>query len=258
MNKQEYQEMRDEFATLVYNYEAFLKSGFLTDCRYNVAFFEPLKEIRKCEAEIAVITQAIQAKATHKIEVVLNAIKEAKEKFATEQLQTENKHNYCLQLLSIINKFDKSVFDESEKEFKEFILQYHPVVNLNPSKEAKATYDMLKRFYLECNHLGFKEYLATNIKVFEVPELTEDKYVEASKIYFNFRTTINQQFNDLSKKYPNTKINVFEDEITVQSEKDDLEIKAKKLKEGLVSARKDFYDNFGFELNFLESTEEQK
>ena len=30
MNKQEFMEMHDEFASLVYNYELFMKNGFLT------------------------------------------------------------------------------------------------------------------------------------------------------------------------------------------------------------------------------------
>lgn len=247
MNKQEYQEMRNEFAELVYNYEAFLKSGFLTDCRYNISFFNELKRVRKAEAELNIIVGAIKAKESHPIDDVLKSIENAKQNYKNELIQTENKNNYCRQLLSIIDKFDKSVFDASEKYFKDFIYEYHPVVNLNAKKEAKDAYDMLKRFYVECNHLGFKEFLGQNIEFFKVPEITEDRYVEASQVYFRFRGTINESINKLKDTYPYNKYEIFNDEMTVLAERDDIEIKAKKMEEALKSARADFKSTFGFD-----------
>ena len=252
MNKQEYQEMRDEFAGLVYQYERYLKVGFLTDCRYNAVFFDSLKVIRRCEAEIAVITQAIRAKESHPIDQILKGIEKAKEDFAKEIVQTENKHNYCVQLLSIIDKFDKSVFDICEKNFRDFIFAYHPVVNLNTDPNAKNIYEMAKRFYVECNYLGFDEYLENNKKVFEVPEIAEEKYTEASQVYFQFRTTINKTLNELPKSYPYNKIELFNDEMTVRAEKDDLEIKAKQMTEALKSAKKDFKNVFSFDFTLAD------
>ena len=252
MNKQEYNEMREEFASLVYQYERYLKVGFLTDCRYNALFFDELKKLRRAEAEIALISQAIQAKENNKIDVILNAIDKTKAEFKKELVQTENKHNYCVQLLSIVDKFDKSVFDLSEKYFRDFIFTHHPVVNLNAKKEAKDIYELLKRFYFECNYLGFKEFLNSNIKVFECDEVTEEKYVEASQVYFQFRNTINNTLNELSKKYPYNKNDIFNDEMTVQAEKDDIEIQAKKMTEALKNARKDFFDAFGFEIKLVD------
>ncbi|MBQ7641290.1 MAG: hypothetical protein IJS83_02375 [Acholeplasmatales bacterium] len=252
MNKQEYEEMRLEFADLVYRYEAFMKRGYLTDCRYSLTYFEALKEARRYESEAAVITQAIQSKDKYKIEEILKAIDNAKESYKQEMIQTENKHNYCVQLFSIINKFDKSVFDESENLFRKFIYDYHPVVCLNASKDAKNVYEMLKKFYFECNHLGFKEFLEMNKKVFEVDPITEDRYVEASQVYFQFRGNINNTFNQLEKQYPYNKISVFEDEMRIIAEKDDLEIRVKKLKELLKNVRKDFFDAFGFEMKFVD------
>ena len=252
MNKQEYTEMRQEFAQLVYEYELQLKRGFLTDCRYNVTYFDALKDLRQCEAEIALITQAIQSKPTHKIEDILNALTRAKEEFKKETETTENKHNYCLQLLSIIDQFDKSVFDQSEIKFRDFIVNYHPVVCLNTSKEAKQAYDMLKRFYFECNHLGFDEFFGMNKKLFDVGDITEDRYVEASQVYYNFRNTISNALKNLENQYPYNKIAVFNDEMTVLAEKDDLEIRAKKLAEALKNAKKDFFDNFGFDFSIVD------
>ena len=249
MNKQEYTEMRQEFAQKIYEYELYLKRGFLTDCRYNVTYFDALKALRRCEAEVALITQAINSKPTHKIEDILNALTHAKEEYKKESQTTENKHNYCVQLLSIIDKFDKSVFEQSEIKFRDFIVNYHPVVCLNSSKEAKQTYDMLKRFYFECNHIGFDEFLKTNLEIFDIGNIEEDRYVEASQVYYNFRNTIDNALKNLENQYPYNKIAVFNDEMTVLAEKDDLEIKAKKLAEGLKNAKKDFFDNFGFDFS---------
>lgn len=252
MNKQEFMEMHDEFASLVYNYELFMKNGFLTDCKYNVSFYDELRKVRNAEAELQVITSAMRDKGNKKIEEILNSIDKAKKAYAQELVSTENKNNYCKQLTSILDKFDQSAFDASEKHFKDFIFKYHPVVCLNAKKEARDVYEMLKKFYFECNYLGFQEYLEINKAVFEVDEITEDRYVEASQVYFKFRQTINQSFINFKDKYPYNKKELFNDEMTVLSERDNLSIKAKQLNEALKAARKDFKEAFGFELKLVD------
>lgn len=252
MNKQEYTEMRQEFAQLIYEYELYLKRGFLTDCRYNVIYYDTLRELRTYEAELAIMSQAIQSKSKHKIEDILNAITRAKEEFKKETETTVNKHTYCQQLLQIIDRFDKSVFELSETKFKDFVVNYHPVVCLNSNPEAKKAYDMLKRFYLESNYIGFDDYLKKNMNIFDVGDLNDDKYVEASQVYYNFRNTINNSMKNLEKQYPYNKMSVFNDDMTVLAEKDDLEIRAKKISESIKNAKKDFFDNFGFEFSLTD------
>lgn len=251
MNKEEYIEMRQEFASAVYNFENLMKNGFLADCKYNASFFDSLKKIRESEVQIAVITEAIKDKQNNlPITDILNKIDKHRNDFAIEQVQTENKHKYCNQLLSILTKFDKSAFEASEKNFRDFLIDYHPVVCLNAKKEARDTYAMLKRFYFECNFVGFQEYLNQNIKAFETDPINEDRYVEASQVYFRFRNTIAETINKSKDQYPYNKIMLFNDEMTVQSEKDDLEIKAKKMAEALAAAKKDFNEVFGFDFVF--------
>ena len=183
---------------------------------------------------------------------ILKKIENAKKSYGVELMQTENKHKYCTQLIQILSKFDKSAYEASENHMKDFLIKYHPVVCLNTKKEARDTYEMLKRFYFECNFVGFQEYLDQNISMFEVDEITEDRYVEASQVYFRFRQTITDSINKTRDKYPYNKIELFNDDMTIQSEKDNLDIKAKSLKQGLAAAQKDFYDAFGFELKLTE------
>ena len=45
MNKQEFLEMKDEFALIIYNYEKFLKDCVLLDYKYNDHFYELLQKI---------------------------------------------------------------------------------------------------------------------------------------------------------------------------------------------------------------------
>ena len=251
MNKEEYIEMRQEFASLIYDFENFMKNGFLADCKYNVAYYDTLREIRKTEMTVAVIAHAMKDKENNvPITEILKKIENAKKDYDVEQLQTENKHKYCTQLIQILSKFDKSAYEASEKHMRDFLIKYHPVVCLNTKKEARDTYEMLKRFYFECNFVGFQEYLDKNITMFEVPEITEDRYVEASQVYFRFRQTITDSLMKSQDKYPYNKIKLFNDDITIQAEKDELEIKAKKLKQGLAAAQKDFKESFGFDFKF--------
>lgn len=249
MNKQEYLEMRQEFADLIYAYESFLKNGFLVDCRYNAVFYPELTKVRRLEAEIGVIAHAVQLKEKENINVILKMLDEAKANFKKEVETAEQKNRYCRQLLSIIDQFDKSVFEACEKKFKEFVFDFHPVVCLNPSADAKKAYDMLKRFYFECNHLGFTEYFGTVKEKFEVAPVEEDRYTEASQVYFKFRNQITATIEKMKNTYPYNKSTIFSDEMTVMAEKDDLEIKSKRLSEALVSARKDFNEKFGFDFD---------
>lgn len=248
MNKEEYIEMRQEFASLIYDFENFMKNGFLADCKYNVAFYDSLRKIRDAEMQVAVISSALKDKKNNvEITEILKKIEDAKKNYSVETLQTENKHKYCTQLIQILSKFDKSAYEASEKHMRDFLIKYHPVVCLNAKKEARDTYEMLKRFYFECNFVGFQEYLNQNITVFEVEEINEDRYVEASQVYFRFRQTIMDSINKSKDKYPYNKITLFNDDMTIQAEKDDLEIKADKVQTGLKAAKKDFFDTFGFE-----------
>ena len=252
MNKQEFMEMHDEFAALVYSYELFMKNGFLADCKYNVTYFDELRKVREAEAELNILTAAMRDKGNKQITDILNAIDNAKKNYAKELVATENKNRYCKQLTSILDRFDQSAFDASENNFRDFIFKYHPVVCLNAKKEAKDVYEMLKKFYFECNYLGFQEYLENNKQVFEADEITEDRYVEASQVYFRFRQTINQSFINFKDKYPYNKKDLFKDEMTILSEKDDLIIKGKQLNEALKAARKDFKEAFGFDFKLVD------
>ena len=250
MNKEEYIEMRQEFASLIYDFENFMKNGFLADCKYNVAFYDSLRKIRDAEMQVAVISSALKDKKNNvEITEILKKIEDAKKNYSVETLQTENKHKYCTQLIQILSKFDKSAYEASEKHMRDFLIKYHPVVCLNAKKEARDTYEMLKRFYFECNHLGFTEYFGTVKEKFEVAPVEEDRYTEASQVYFKFRNQITATIEKMKNTYPYNKSTIFSDEMTVMAEKDDLEIKSKRLSEALVSARKDFNEKFGFDFD---------
>ena len=69
MNKEEYIEMRQEFASLIYNFENFMKNGFLADCKYNVAFYDALREIRQAEMTVAVIAHAMKDKENNETKI---------------------------------------------------------------------------------------------------------------------------------------------------------------------------------------------
>jgi hypothetical protein len=253
MNKEEYIEMRQEFASLVYAFENFMKNGFLADCKYNVAFYDNLVQIRESELRLSVIVAAMKDKENNTpIDQILSKIEKTKIDYNVEKIQTENKHKYCLQLIQILSKFDKSAYDASETHMKDFLIKYHPVVCLNAKKEAREKYEMLKRFYFECNFVGFQEFLNENIQIFETGEINEDRYVEASQVYFRFRQTITDSLNKSKELYPYNKIELFNDDMTIQAEKDNLDIKLKQLKNSLKAAEKDFKNEFGFDFKFAD------
>ena len=67
----------------------------------------------------------------------------------------------------------------------------------------------------------------------------------------NLRLT-STSLNELPKSYPYNKIELFNDEMTVQAEKDDLEIKAKQMTEALKSAKIDFKNVFSFDFTLAD------
>ena len=61
MNKQEFEEMKGEFALIIYNYEKFIKDCILIDYKYNSRFFDLLQKIRYYEVENGLMARCIQA-----------------------------------------------------------------------------------------------------------------------------------------------------------------------------------------------------
>ena len=66
MNRQEFDELRSEFAEYIYRYEYFLKCGYLNDLYYNRVFREDLKVNALLEFENSVIYTACQEKEKNK------------------------------------------------------------------------------------------------------------------------------------------------------------------------------------------------
>ena len=247
MNKEEFLEMRKEFGELVVNFDRFQKDCFILDLNYNLAFYDVLHPIRELELETFILSQALEMKEKNeKEEDITKYLDRVSEQFADENLRAENKNNYAKQVIGYTSRLSKEERLEVENIYADFMIENHPVVNLINSQEAKNSYETIKKFYMESNLLGLKEILDVQKKFLAHEDVNDEaEFVKYSQVYFETRQKITSSFNKQSKEYPMNKKPVFNDEMSIEREHDELKLHMKKEKEKNNEMHNHFIEVFG-------------
>ncbi len=247
MNRQEFEEARMQFAEILYSYEHFLKECYLADARYNYLFFPSLKLNHFYEVENMVLENAINYKDKASAEQIKVGLKDAQEKYSADYKNAFKKNYYCNQLIPIIDKNGHERDQELEDLFHDFIVNKHPLVRLNGEPKVKPVVDYLLRCYYENNIGGFLSILDTHKNAFLVQEPEEKDFTAINKIYFDNKSRINTAYANQRNSYPAVKIDIFKDEMTIQAEKDDIDIRRNNLILKNKSLHDEFKKAYGFE-----------
>lgn len=251
MNKEEFLEMRKEFGSLVANFDRFQKDCFIIDLNYNLAFFQELEPTRKLELEIYIIGQAIAQKDLGKsVDEIKQYIDHIKESYEKERESAKNKNNYAKQVIAYTSRISKEERQEVEDLYFNFMVENHPLVNLLANETAKGAYEIIKKYYFESNLPGLKEILPVQGKALEHSEINdENEYIKFSQVYFDSRNQVTKAYTEQSKKYPFVKREVFKDEMSIERERDELNLNRKKLEQTNKKAHEDFVKNFEFDFS---------
>lgn len=253
MNKQEFDEMRDEFSQIIYNYEKFLKDNILLDYRYNTQYFDTLQKLRFYEVENGLMARCFQARQENPEIDIKEIIDSFHKGYKKEVEDAYNKHK----IAEVVTKHNLEMTEEDNKEFEEmykkFIHDNHPVVKALITDEEKQVYEKLKVYYYENNFAGFKEAYELNKDVFKEPEYKEELFNQISSYYYEIRKRIGQDFMKKQKAYPFTKKDVFADEMSIAYEEGEIKTAMTKMIRDNHKLHEDFVKTFGYDVSIVET-----
>ncbi len=130
MNKQEFLEMKEEFALIIYNYEKFLKDCILLDYRYNDQFFDLLQRVRYYEVENGLLATCLQNRSQNPEFDTTKVLSDFKDGYSKELENAVQKHKVAHSVVSHLN--DNTL--EENKEFEKIILK-QLVSELKPKEQ---------------------------------------------------------------------------------------------------------------------------
>lgn len=252
MNKQEFLEMKDEFALIIYNYEKFLKDCVLLDYKYNDHFYEFLQKIRYYEVENGLLASCINGRRQDPNFEVEKVFADFKKGYTQELDNMVRKHEIAHVVVQHQGDFTEEENKEFEQMYQKFIAENHPVVKALVTDEEKLAYEKLKAFYYENNYTGFKEAYELNKDVFKEVEYPEDIFAKISQYYYDVRKNIGAEFNKRQKSYPFVKRGVFQDDMTIAEEDANLKTNYNRLLSDNKKLHNDFMNMFGKDITLNE------
>ena len=250
MNKQEFGELKDEFALIIYNYEKFIKDCILLDYKYNDRFFDLLQKVRFYEVENALMARCIQAHVENHDAELEKIIDDFQKGYKQELSNAEVKHRIAIRVNEHNKKLTPEQVEEFEKEYVEFIKNHHPVGNALLTKEEQEAYEKLKVYYYENNIEGFHKAYEEAKAVFKTPEYPDEVFTKISEYYYDIRKRIGQDFTRKQALYPFTKKDVFVDDMSIAYEEGEIKATLSKLISDNKKIHVDYSKAFGSDLTF--------
>lgn len=246
MTKKEFQELKEEFAAVTCKFEQFNKKINEIRAKYNKYFFDQIQTSKHIMAETVLLTNLVSLKAKGESD---DTIEKTKNDFVNKVLSEEKEDilNHT-KLTRIADNFENTSKEDNEKfEFlvENFILDYHPYVNINMNPNVQNVFKLLMKFYYENNIGGFEEVFEMNKQALSHPELAEEDYNRAQTLYNQFKMFYQKNYNDNKNKFPLNKQIVFLNDVALDSERDELEIAIKKELKMNEAIHKDYVATFG-------------
>lgn len=223
MNREEFNEMKQEFGEYVYNYEFFQKSGVLYDMYYTHYYGDILEKLQRLEIENIVLDEAMKlALKGEPRENISSYLDITKNRYQKDIVNFKNKRKRAEEIYAHNEKMSKEDKDQFEKDYLDFCINVHPVVKCLANDEEHKSFMVLRNFYFENNYDAFKEFLADHKKKFKKVEYKEEEFNRISGYYYENKTRINKDFSQRNANYPYTKKDVFVDEISIAREDGEL------------------------------------
>lgn len=254
MNREEFNEMQDEFSQFLYNYEVFKRSAYILDLQFTDLFHEILIKMRHYEIENRVLYTLVSEKDKYKNKEDRDKfLQEVTKNYLADEANYASKCAYAAKILPIIYSLKKEFIEKLEATWKDFIRNYHPFLKLNKNVNAKTIFDNLEKIYFEHNADVLAETINLSLKAFETEEAKEEEFVDFSRAYYDFIKQANNIYSENKIKYPFTKEKVFTSQEEADKEKANLERDLNKLIEDNGVLQKEYKNIYGEELVFIET-----
>ena len=230
MNRQEFDELRSEFAEYIYRYEYFLKCGYLNDLYYNKTFAAELDRTSALEFENSAINTAITEKQANGDQFILEEfLKAVSKQRGVIDGNIQNKHRHANEVINHVEALTKDQKKAFEEEYLRVIKVFHPVVRVYSTELERKVFDTLRTFYFENNIDGFIEYLTNNKSAFKDIDYKPEMYNVVSGFYYENQKRINEDFAKKQQAYPYNKNEALKDEIGMARENGDIRARYTKL-----------------------------
>lgn len=250
MNIKEFNEIKEQFGQTMYAYEQFIKKGYLLEMMYNYHFHDEIVIEYKINIENELYKNVLDMlHSKQSLDLVDAYIDNARKIHAQNLVSLDKKFNNAK---AIVHKMDSMSEEEDvklEEEFKKFVMISHPAVRGSVSKEDSSMYKQARQFYLINNLPGFIEIQQLFMKSFVPSEIKEEDYVKYSQYYYKTMEDMKLDAANKVNQFPYSIENVFDDDITLASEKAEFKVKLNKIS-GLNDAlKKDIIETYGEEIN---------
>lgn len=250
MNRQEFDELRSEFAEYIYRYEYFLKCGYLNDLYYNRVFRSDLETNALLEFENSVIYTACQEKEKNKdfdpAELFVIATKNKQDLMSSIEAKKEKSDR-------IVDSIEKLPLEERqamENEYLKIVKLYHPVIRVFVTEEEKSVFNKIRQFYNENNANGIREIFELNKELFKPIDYQPEQYTKVSAFFYDNQKRINADYTKKSKEYPFNLGDTLKDEITRARETGELRTKHTQLLRDNQELKKAYKNLYGQDFKF--------
>ena len=250
MTKEQYNEMKEEFAAVTYKFEQLNKEIVYFREKYAVNFFHITESSKNLIAETTLLSNLIALKAKGESEEKINTIRENFTAKALEQESLDIKgYNNQVEVAKRREEYKREDLEKFEEEFQDFILNYHPYVNINLDQQLSNVVKLLLRCYYENNIEGFKEVFKMNEKGFIHEELDSSLYTKCEGLYLEFKVYYQKYYNEVKDKFPMNKREIYSNDDSIRAERDLLTIENNKYKTMNEAIHKDYITQFGTDYN---------
>lgn len=229
MNSVEFKELQNEMGDLLYKYEAFLKKCHITDCKIINEYSDVIAESVRLKTENSILAGICKDLNDNKsLDEVDANIQNLKNKYKTSCVNFENKKVYAKRLIESLQ--NEELTKEFEERFKEFVKENHPAVKILITKAERMTYDELRKLYLDNNLAGYDALLDLQKSFIRPCVLAEKDYNNANAYYYQIRGNIIAEMEKKKNEYPLIFENVFENDMTIASQRANYIVENNKLK----------------------------
>lgn len=245
MNRQEFDELRSEFAEYIYKYEYFLKCGYLNDLYYNKTFNKDLELNALLEFENSVIYTACKEKEANKDfdpkDLFAIAVKNKSELMES----IKSKKEKSARIVERVEKMPLAERQQMENEYLNIVKLYHPVIRVFVTEEEKNVYNRIRQFYNENDANGIREIFELNKNLFAPIEYKPEQYTQVSAFFYDNQKRINADYTKKSKEYPFNMGDVLKDEITIARETGEIRTKHTQLLRSNQELKKAYKNLYG-------------
>ena len=244
MEYNDFLKLQNDIKNILVEYTHFLKKAADLDLKYTTEFKDEIVKDFKLRNENSMLVQAT---------TMLNDKKSLDE---VDKYIEKYKANYSIlfnNLNAKINNFSLAISnplaEDKEKELEDHFINVvktaSPLLSIDSDPSYFNAFNLLQMLYQQHNYETYFADYDLNKELFKEKDYQNVDFEKYVAYYMSLMQNITADINDKKTKYPFTKENVFEDEITIARERGDFRAVLSKVSEANKAIKADFKALYG-------------